>query len=52
MSVLSKLPVPVKAGTTLTNLGAHTRLFLGAAGNGATVPQVDLAVSDQTFKIA
>lgn len=52
ISLLSKLPVPIKVGTTLETLGAHTRLFLGAAGTGATVPQVDVAYSDASFKIA
>lgn len=51
MSLLKGVSTPVKVGTTLTDLGAHTRLFLGAAGTGATVPQVDVARSDKTYKI-
>ena len=53
LSVLSKLPPKLKAGTTLTNLGAHVRLFAGTTTTGgATVPTMDNATTEKSYKIA
>lgn len=42
----------VKVGSVLDTLGGHTRLNLGtSATGGATVPQIDEAIGDKTYKV-
>ena len=52
LTLLAKLPVPLKIGTVVSTLGAHVRLYLGtSATGGVTVPQMDVIETTLKFTV-